>query len=71
MYKQASVEDELYRSMEKSLVKNQTENRYGFDKLVKAIDLLSTAANIFDQAGMVKEANEITNILEGLAQELK
>ena len=44
MFKQASFEDELYRSMENSLVKNQTENTHGFNKLAKVADLLNTAA---------------------------
>jgi len=67
MFKQGSFEDELYRSMEKTLVKNQTENRHGFNKLAKATDLLNTAADIFDRAGMRKESEEVTKVLRSVA----
>lgn len=67
MFKQGSFEDELYRSMETSLVKNQTENNHGFDRLAKAADLLNTAASIFDRAGMHKEAEQVTRVLQSLA----
>lgn len=70
MFKQASFEDELYRSMEKTLVKNQTENKHGFNKLAKAADLLNTAADIFDRAGMHKESEEIAQILQSVAIDL-
>lgn len=71
MFKQGSFEDELYRSMEKTLVKNQTENRHGFNKLAKAADLLNTAADIFERAGMRKEAEEIVNIMQSLAVDVE
>lgn len=67
MFKQGSFEDELYRSMEKTLVKTQTENRHGFNKLAKAADLLNTAADIFDRAGMRKESEEVTKVLRSVA----
>jgi hypothetical protein len=67
MYKQGSFEDELYRSMETTLVKNQTENSHGFNKLAKAADLLNTAAVIFDQAGMYRESEEVTKVLQSMA----
>ena len=67
MFKQASFEDEIYRSMEKSLVRSQTENSHGFKKLAKAVDLLNTAAGIFEQAGMYKEAEEVTKVLQSMA----
>jgi hypothetical protein len=70
MFKQ-SFNDELYHSMETSLVKNQTDNKYGFDKLAKVADLLSTAANIFDKAGMFQESEEITEILLNLAEDFR
>ena len=70
MFKQGSFEDEIFRSMETSLVKNQTENTHGFNRLAKAADLLNTAAEIFDRAGMTKEAADITQILEDLAKDL-
>lgn len=64
MFKGGSVEDELMRSMEKELVSKQLDNKHGFDKLAKAIDYLNAAADIFENAGLHKEAEEITNILE-------
>lgn len=67
MYKQGSFEDEIYRSMEKTLVKNQTENKHGFTRLAKAADLLNTAANIFDDVGMYEESREITKVLRSMA----
>lgn len=67
MYKQGSFEDEIYRSMESTLVKNQTENKHGFNKLAKAADLLNTAADIFDDAGMYEESKEITKVLRSMA----
>jgi hypothetical protein len=71
MFKQSSFEDELYRSMEKTLVKNQTENTHGFNKLAQAADLLNTAADIFDRAGMQEASEDVTNILKELAKDLK
>lgn len=67
VFKQGSFEDEIYRSMEKTLVKNQTEDRHGFNKLAKAADLLNTAAAIFDSAGMSKESKEVTKVLQSMA----
>lgn len=64
-------EDEIYRSMEKTLVNSQVENKYGLSKLAKATDLLNMAASIFDNAGMVEEASEITEILEDLSKQFK
>jgi hypothetical protein len=71
MYKQGSFEDEIYRSMETTLVKTQTENRHGLNKLAKAADLLNTAAAIFEKAGMYQEAQAITIILNDLVGDLK
>lgn len=65
MFKQASIEDEIYRSMEKQLVAHQTEEKQGLKKLAKAADLLQAAASIFEQAGMVEEAEEVTDVLRG------
>ncbi len=71
MFKQASFEDEIYRAMEKTLVKNQTENLHGFDKLAKATDLLNTAASIFESAEMYSEANDVTEVLRSLVKAIK
>jgi hypothetical protein len=67
MFKQDNFEDEIYRSMQTSLVKNQTEDRHGFNKLAKATDLLNTAAYIFDKAGMYNQSKEVTKVLQSLA----
>lgn len=66
MFKFGSVEEELFRGMEEQLIKNQTEKQYGFQRIAKATDYLNCAAEIFEQAGMIKEALEITTILENL-----
>jgi|HubBroStandDraft_2_1064218.scaffolds.fasta_scaffold851332_2 hypothetical protein len=71
MFKQASFEDEIYRSMEKQLVSNQVETTYGFNKLAKATELLSAAAEIFEQAGMSETSSEITEVLQSLTEALK
>ena len=69
MFKMASFEEELYRSMEKNLVSNQTENVYGFKKLAQAIDDLNAAAHIFEQAGMSDQAAQITEVLQELSDQ--
>lgn len=69
MFKINSFEDEIYSSMEKSLVKAQTEEQYGFDKLAKAVNYLNAAAAIFEQAGMLTEADEVTEVLQSIAKE--
>lgn len=71
MFKIGSLENEIYSSMEKTLVANQVEQNYGFNKLAKAADYLNTAAKIFDNAGMHSEASEVMEILKELAEELK
>lgn len=64
-------EDEIYRSMEQTLVKNQTENTYGFQKLAQAVDCLNAAAKIFEQAGMSETATDIAQVLESLTEVIK
>jgi hypothetical protein len=70
MFKTASFEDEIYRSMENKLVEAQVENKHGFNKLAQAVNCLNAAAEIFEQAGMPAEAAEITEVLQGLAKDL-
>lgn len=65
-----NFENEIYRSMEKQLASNQLEDKYGFNKLAKVADYLHAAAEIFEQAGMTEQAEEITEVLQGLAQQL-
>lgn len=69
MFKNAGFEDEIYRSMEKQLVSNQVETKYGFKRLAQAADYLNAAAEIFEQAGMSEQAKEITEVLQGLSQQ--
>jgi hypothetical protein len=71
MFKQADFSDEIYRSMEKQLVSNQVETTYGFNKLAKATELLSAAAEIFEQAGMSETSEEITEVLQSLTEALQ
>jgi hypothetical protein len=70
MFKKSSFEDEIYHSMEKQLVAKQVEDKHGFSKLAQAADYLNAAAEIFDQAGMTEQADEVTEVLQGLAQQL-
>lgn len=69
MFKYGSVEDEIYRSMEKQLVAKQVEDKHGFNKLARAADYLNAAADLFEQAGMSREAKETTMVLYSLAME--
>lgn len=69
MFKINSFDDEIYSSMEKSLVKAQTEEQYGFNKLAKAVNYLNAAAAIFEQAGMLTEADEVIEVLQSIAKE--
>jgi hypothetical protein len=57
--------------MEKQLVSNQVETTYGFNKLAKATELLSAAAEIFEQAGMSETSEEITEVLQSLTEALQ
>lgn len=71
MFKSSSFENEIYNSMEKKLISNQLENRYSFDKLSKAADYLNEAAELFEKAGMYKEATEVVDILKSFTHQLK
>lgn len=66
MFKQASFEDEIYRSMEKTLVNSQTNSDQNANKLARAADLLSNAAAIFKRAGMLQEAELVLQVLSNL-----
>lgn len=69
--KHSSFETEIRHSMEKTLNSIQVEDKYNFNKIAKAADFLNIAASIFEQAGMYTEANEIVNVLQKLAKDLK
>ncbi len=70
MFNDDDIANELYRSMEKQLVSNQLENKYAFNKFAKTLDYLKQAADIFDQAGMHQEANEVTQVISSFAKKL-
>lgn len=70
MFKNSSFANEIFHSMEKTLVSNQVENKYGFNKLAKAADYLNAAAEVFEKAGMHKQAIEVTEVLQGLLHQL-
>lgn len=69
MFKLGSFEEELYSSMKKSLVSNQLENKYSLDKLSKAADYISDAAELLDDTGFKVEADMLTAVLKRLANE--
>lgn len=69
LFKFGSLEDEIMKSMETTLVKYQKDQMYSHEKLAKAIDHLSAAAEIFDDTGFSKEAEVLTRFIEKLAHE--
>ncbi len=71
MFKNSSFEQELIEGMSKSLVSNQLENKYSFDKIAKAADYLNSAAEILDDTGMYAEAELVTRLLEKIASKKK
>lgn len=70
MFKVSSFEEEIYHSMEQKLANNRLENKYSFDKLSKAADYLNAAAELFEKAGMRKEADDVLILLRKLAVQL-
>lgn len=70
MFKNDNLEDELFRSMEKTLVSSQVEQKHGFNKIAKAIDYLNKAANIFEKAHMSDTVEGINNALQKIADDL-
>lgn len=69
LFKFGSLEDEIMKSMETSLVKNQHNKIFGHEKLAKAVDHLNAAAEIFDDTGFSKAAEAVTRLIEKLADE--
>jgi hypothetical protein len=69
MFKIGSINDELMKSMEQNLIINQKKSKQNFDKLVKTLDYLNTAANIFDNAGFSKEASDLTYIIKKISED--
>lgn len=71
LFKYGSLEDEIMKSMETTLVKYQKDAMYGHEKLGKAVDHLAAAAEIFDDTGFNKEAEVLTKLIEKIAHESK
>jgi len=71
LFASQNFEDELFKSMESTLVKSQVEDEHGLNKLAKAADFLNTAATIFEKAGMFQESEEITEILKKLVKDFE
>lgn len=65
--KQSSFSNEIMSGMKSHLAATKVENKYSFDKVAKAVDLLNTAADIFDDAGFKSESESITSLLESIA----
>jgi hypothetical protein len=71
MFKIGSFEEEILQSMEKHLVSNQLESRHGFQKMAQATQYLNQAAAIFEKAQMYQAADQITQVLQEVAEALK
>lgn len=67
LFKFGSLEEEIMKSMETTLVKYQKDQMYGHEKLAKAVDHLSAAAEIFDDTGFSREAEFVTRLIEKIA----
>ena len=65
LFKFGSFEDELMKGMEKQLSSVQKDRK--ISKVAKAFDYLSSAAELFDDAGRTKEAEVITKLIEKFA----
>ncbi len=71
MFKKESFADEIMRGMIENLGRNKLKNKESFDNLSKAVDCLQVAAEIFDNTGLYAEAEELTTMLEKLADKKK
>jgi hypothetical protein len=65
MIKKSLFEDEIIAGMEKELVSQARSSN--LDDLTKAADYLNSAAEIFDDIGMVSKSDQVLNILAKLA----
>lgn len=66
MIKKSVFEEELIAGMQKELVKNASNQ----DKdLGKAVDYLNSAIDIFEDAGLNTQANQVLNIISKIAAE--
>lgn len=67
MIKKSLFAEELATSMHKQLVKQATHKEY--NNLEKAADYLNSAAEIFEDIGMIKCADGVLSILEKIAND--
>lgn len=65
MIKKSVFEDELIAGMQKNLV--DPEKSEAMDHIVEAADYLNAAAEIFEDAGMTKQADRVLSILAKIA----
>jgi hypothetical protein len=66
MIKKSIFEQELIAGMQKQLIKQAKQENY--DHLEKAADYLNSAAEIFQDMGMIKNADKILSILSKIAE---
>ena len=72
MFNKRSSVDELLLSMERSIVSAAVEKQTeSLNKVASAIDHINAAAVAFDDAGMYKEAEYMTSLLEVFAKKKK
>jgi hypothetical protein len=67
MIKKSVFEEELIAGMQKELVKNATNQ--ATNNLGKAVDCLNSAIEIFEEAGLNIQANQILKIISKIANE--
>lgn len=64
MFKYENCEEELLESMANKLDNSNQSNK--INKLSKTIDYLNSAILIFKKAGLIKEANQISKVLNAV-----
>lgn len=65
MIKKSVFEDELIAGMQKRLAQPEVDE--AMEHIVDAADLLNAAAEIFEEAGMTKQADKVLSILAKIA----
>lgn len=68
MIKKSVFEEELISGMHHQMVKRATQQE--FDNLEQAVDYLNSAAEIFENLGMSKNAEQIVSLLERIANKV-
>src|SRR5271154_1460837 len=67
MIKQAVHEEELIHGMQRELQSH--DKKQGMENLVKAADYLHSAMEIFEEAGLTAQADQVLTILAKIAHE--